>query len=354
MLLLLFLMALIFSWIITYLIRKWAIKKRLLDMPNQRSYHTKITPLGGGLAIVACWYACIAALHYIAPDMIPDQIAIALIPGALLVLLGIRDDALQLSPWLRLLVQSLTVGISMYLLGGLTKIDFGCFVIDNPIITNGLAFVTFLWFINLFNFYDGIDGNLGTEAISICLMSLIFNCPNALIFLIPCVGGFLKLNWQKAKIFMGDAGSTFLGFNFAVFGIYFQNQENISIVLWVLICMVAIFDTSYTVVRRIFYKENILTPHKNQMFHRLVSSGFSHQQVVLIQQSLNIAVALGAWYAFGTQTMILPVLIGILILFGIYAAWVEKRFPWKHYNQTFTFMSNIENGYEESNSEHGA
>lgn len=353
MLLLLFFIALIFSWIITYQIRRWAIKKRLLDMPNQRSYHTKITPLGGGLAIVACWYACIAALRFMEPDLMPDNLAYALLPGILLVFLGIKDDAIQLSPWLRLLIQSMTVGISMYLLGGLSKIDFGTFVIDNPAITNGLAFITFLWFINLFNFYDGIDGNLGTESISICLMSLIFVCPNALIFLIPCVGGFLKLNWQKAKIFMGDAGSTFLGFNFAVFGIHLQNQCNISIVLWVIICMVAIFDTTYTVARRIIYKENILTPHKNQMFHRLVSSGFSHQQVVLIQQSLNIIVALGTWYAFNNQTMILPVALGILAVFGIYAVWVEKRFSWKHNNQPVGFMSTDFENKNEVESQHG-
>lgn len=330
MLLLLFFIALISSWVITYLIRKWAIKKRLLDMPNQRSYHTKITPLGGGLAIVSCWYACILALRFLAPEMMPSDLVFALLPGVLLVFLGIRDDAIQLSPLLRLFIQAFTVGVSMYMLGGLPTIDFGLFVIDNPIITNCLAFVTFLWFINLFNFYDGIDGNLGTESISICLLSLIFVCPNSLIFLIPCVGGFLKLNWQKAKIFMGDAGSTFLGFNFAVYGIYFQNQHDISIVLWVIVCMVAIFDTSYTVVRRIIYKENILTPHKNQMFHRLVSSGFSHQQVVLIQQSLNVFVLLGVWFAYNDKNLIIPVLAAILVIFGIYAYWVEQRFSWKH------------------------
>lgn len=353
MLLLLFFIALVASWVITYLIRRWAIKKRLLDMPNQRSYHTKITPLGGGLAIVACWYSCIVALHFLSPGMMTENLVFALMPGVLLVMLGIRDDAHQLSPLFRLFIQTLTVGISMYILGGLPKIDFGCFVIDNPFISNGLAFVAFLWFINLFNFYDGIDGNLGTESISICLMSLLFVCPNSLIFLIPCVGGFLKLNWQKAKIFMGDAGSTFLGFNFAVYGIYFQNQYDVSIVLWVIVCMVAIFDTSYTVVRRIFYKENIFTPHKNQMFHRLVSSGFSHQQVVLIQQGLNLFVFSGTWYAYHNPAMILPVLIGILLLFVAYALWVEKRFAWRRNNLPVPFSGGLPHDKEEEETQHG-
>jgi Fuc2NAc and GlcNAc transferase len=158
-------------------------------------------------------------------------------------------------------------------------------------------------------------------------MSLILVPSNPLLFLIACIGGFLIWNWQKAKIFMGDAGSTFLGFNFAVFGLYFQNEYAIPFILWLLICGVAIFDTTYTLIRRIIYKENIFLPHKNQIFHRLVLSGFSHQQVVFIQQGLNVVICLGVWYALHNRTAIVPVMIGIALLFGGYAFWAEKRFP---------------------------
>lgn len=326
----LFIIALLLSWGITFFIRKWAIRKRLLDKPNQRSYHTKITPLGGGIAIVACWYMCISFLYAARPDLMPEHLFMALIPGILLLLIGIRDDARQLSPWIRLITQSASIIIAMYYLGGLSQIDFGTFSLKSPVLVNTLAFVAFLWYINLFNFYDGIDGNLGTESISICIISLLLVFPdNPLLFMIACIGGFLKLNWQKAKIFMGDAGSTFLGFNFAVFGIYFQNEHNVSIILWIIVCMVAIFDTTYTLVRRIIYKENVLTPHKNQMFHRLVSSGFSHQQVVIIQQCLNIFVLFGVWYAHKNPMMIIPISICIIAIFFIYAYWVEKRYPWR-------------------------
>ncbi|MCK9155499.1 MAG: hypothetical protein M0P12_05245 [Paludibacteraceae bacterium] len=333
MLWILFFISLFLSWVITYIIRKWAIKKRLLDMPNQRSYHTKITPLGGGIAIVACWYMCISFLYAAYPELMPDNLFNALIPGILLLIIGVKDDAIQLSPWIRLITQTVAILISMYFLGGLSQIDFGAFSLTSPLIVNTLAFIAFLWYINLFNFYDGIDGNLGTESISICIISLLLVFPdNPLIFLVACIGGFLKLNWQKAKIFMGDAGSTFLGFNFAVFGIYFQNEHNVSIVLWVMVCMVAIFDTSYTLIRRIIYKENVLTPHKNQMFHRLVSSGFSHQQVVIIQQCLNLFVIAGVWYAHSNPLMIIPASACIIAIFLIYAYWVEKRYPWQKKN----------------------
>ena len=327
LLLLLFIFAFIFSWLITRMIRKWAISKRLLDKPNTRSAHTKITPLGGGIAIVTCWYIIISILFLVRPDLMPEKLFCALLPGFLLLFVGIRDDAKQVSPWIRLISQVIVAGTSIFFLGGLSEVDFGIYSWQSPIIINLLTFVTFLWFINLFNFYDGLDGNLGSESIAICLMSVILVPSSPLLFLTACIGGFLVWNWQKAKIFMGDAGSTFLGFNFAVFGIYFQNENKISIVLWLLICGVALFDTTYTLIRRIIYKENILLPHKNQIFHRLVSSGFSHQQVVFIQQCINVFIGIGVWYASQNKIAIIPVTIGILLLFSGYAYWAEKRFP---------------------------
>ncbi len=322
-----FIFAFIFSWSITLMIRKWAISKRLLDKPNTRSAHTKITPLGGGIAVVTCWYIAISILFFFYPTVMPEKLFCALLPGLLLFLVGIRDDARQISPWIRLIIQAIVAVTSIFFLGGLNDIDFGTFVWHSPFIINLLAFIAFLWFINLFNFYDGLDGNLGSESIAICLMSIILVPSNPLIFLIPCIGGFLVWNWQKAKIFMGDAGSTFLGFNFAVFGIYFQNEYKISILLWLLVCGVALFDTTYTLIRRMIYKENVLLPHKNQIFHRLVLSGFSHQQVVFIQQCINIVICVAVWYASRNETAIIPVVIGVLLLFSGYAYWAEKRFP---------------------------
>jgi Fuc2NAc and GlcNAc transferase len=309
------------------MIRRWAILKRLLDKPTTRSSHTRITPLGGGIAIVTCWYLVITFLLAFYPKLMPEKLFLSLLPGLLLLYVGIRDDAKQLSPWVRLLTQTVVAGTALFFLGGLNEINFGIGIWHSPIIINIFTFFVFLWFINLFNFYDGIDGNLGLESIAICLMSLIFVPFNPLIFLIACLGGFLLWNWQKAKIFMGDAGSTFLGFNFAVFGIYFQNEFHTSILLWLLICGVALFDTTFTLIRRIFYKENVLEPHQNQIFQRLVLSGFSHQQVVFIQQGINIFIFIGVWYASKNTAMILPITAGVLLILFAYAYWAEKRYP---------------------------
>ena len=131
--------------------------------------------------------------------------------GLILLFIGIRDDAKEMSPWIRLLSQASSAIISLYFLGGINEVDLGFYVWESPLILNIVAFFTFLWFINLFNFYDGIDGNLGSQAIAICVISLAIVPYNPLVFLIACVGGFLKLNWQKAKIFMGNAYRSVFG-----------------------------------------------------------------------------------------------------------------------------------------------
>lgn len=339
MLILFFILAFLISWTVTFYIRKWAISKRMLDKPNERSSHKRITPLGGGVAIVVSWYVCVALLAIFYPEMMPVKLFAALLPGILLALVGIRDDVKQMSPWSRLFVQLVSVGLSLFILGGVNEIDFGTFTWNCPVVINLLVFLLLVWFVNLFNFYDGIDGNLGSEAIAISLMSVMLIPNSPLILFVACVGGFLVWNWQKAKIFMGDAGSTFIGFVFGVFAVYFQDWPSdgshlpIPLILWLLICIVAIFDTTFTLLRRIVYKENVLKPHKNQLFQRLVLSGFSHQQAVFVQQGMNLLVAVGVWFVFHNKEYLLPVVLGFVALFCIYAYWVERRYPFVRQNK---------------------
>lgn len=333
MLILFFILAFLISWIVTFYIRKWAIAKRMLDKPNERSSHKRITPLGGGVAIVVSWYVCVVLMAIFYPEMMPVKLFAALLPGILLALVGIRDDVKQLSPWIRLSVQLISVGLSLYILGGVNEIDFGTFTWQCPVVINLLVFLLLVWFVNLFNFYDGIDGNLGSEAIAISLMSVMLVPNSPLILFVACVGGFLVWNWQKAKIFMGDAGSTFIGFVFGVFAVYFQDGPSngsylpIPLILWLLICIVAVFDTTFTLMRRIIYRENVLVPHKNQLFQRLVLSGFTHQKTVLLQQFMNVVVAVGVWFVFNNKEYMLPAVLGFVALFCVYAFWVERRYP---------------------------
>ena len=101
-----------------------------------------------------------------------------------------------------------------------------------------------VWFINLFNFMDGVDGFASVEAIIICAVLFVFSWNFSTILLIVCITGFLCWNWPKAKIFMGDVGSTQLGFILVVFGIYFHNTYEFSILNWIMLASPFWFDAT--------------------------------------------------------------------------------------------------------------
>ncbi|MFW5804568.1 MAG: glycosyl transferase, partial [bacterium] len=194
------------AFIFTWIIKKVAIKKAIMDIPNERSSHTIPTPRGGGLAIAITWFAVLIALFLL--NKIEDTLFWALMSGFLLVIVGIIDDVKSISPKFRLIVQALSASVALYFLNGFQYFDIGFLVIDAKIILTILAFFGILWFINLFNFLDGIDGYISTEAIFICIAAYLLTRNVVLLFLSTSILGFLIWNWQKAKIFMGDVGST--------------------------------------------------------------------------------------------------------------------------------------------------
>ena len=115
----------------------------------------------------------------------------------------------------------------LYLVGGLENITFGLFDISNIFITSVFAFLLIIWFINLTNFIDGINGYVGSEFVFLGLAGLaLFGAP-VFAILIVSVLGFLLWNYNKAKIFMGDVGSTLLGYTIAIFTIYWLPLHNL-------------------------------------------------------------------------------------------------------------------------------
>lgn len=155
------------SLFFTYLIRSFALKKSLLATVNERSSHTTPTPHGGGIAIAVTWF--LGLIYLFTCKAIEPSLFYALMCGSLLSVVSYFDDLYELSPKLRLLVQAVVSVAGLYALGGLERIDFGFWVIENPFISNALAFFGIMWFINLYNFLDGIDGYAGSEAIFLAI-----------------------------------------------------------------------------------------------------------------------------------------------------------------------------------------
>ena len=146
----------------------------------------------------------------------------------------------------------------------------------------------------MYNFLDGIDGYAGSQAIFLGLAGYIFFSDSHFLVLVSASLGFLVWNWHKAKIFMGDVGSTLLGYNIAIFAIYYQNgnleNEGTSILVWISLFGLFVFDATYTLVLRKFNGERISQAHKKHAYQRLNQSGWAHDKVVKYSIFINILI----------------------------------------------------------------
>lgn len=319
----LFLIILIVSFSLTFLVKVIAQKKLLIDIPNERSSHVTPTPRGGGLAIAVSWFAGISYLNF--TGNMDVNLYYALLSGILISGISFLDDIYTLKSLPRMIIHAISTLIALYFIGGLKVIDFGFFTIENTIILTILAFIGIIWFINLFNFIDGIDGHSSGGALFIALALFFFVKDTVLLVLAAAVLGFLPWNWQKAKIFMGDIGSTLLGFTMAVLLIYYNNHEQFSIVSGLIITAVFWFDATFTLIKRFLNKENIGQAHRKHAYQRIVQFGFSHQKTVLIVALINL-ILFGLIYFSILFEVKSVFLLGftILFLFSIYK-WVDTK-----------------------------
>ena len=329
MIIIIIIVVLFMSCFLTYIVRRYAIKKAIIDVPNQRSSHTKPTPRGGGLAIVIAWYIGIIFLFW--QKQISTDLFYALIPGIILVIVGLIDDIYDLKPIIRITAQFFSAGLALYFIGGATIIDFGFVKIESTWLLTPLAFLGIIWFINLFNFLDGIDGYAGMEAVFISLALYFFTSQNYYLILVAAILGFLIWNWQPAKIFMGDVGSTLLGFNFGILVIYEQNIDSVSIIVFLIISSLFWFDATLTLLRRFKNKEKLTEAHKKHAYQRVVQYGFSHQKTVLLAIVVNIALFVLAYFSFTSKFALAFLSVTLVILYLIIKI-VDKKKPFKRNN----------------------
>ena len=147
------------SFLLTYFIKNYMIKKSLVATINERSSHTTPTPHGGGIALAITWFIGLFYLYFIGE--ISSNLFYALLFGAVISIVSFFDDIYELSPKIRLMVQAIVAIGGLYFLGGFETFTFVIFDIQNAIFTNIFAFFMIIWFINLYNFLDGINGYAG-------------------------------------------------------------------------------------------------------------------------------------------------------------------------------------------------
>jgi len=313
------------SWILTYFIRKIAIRHNLLNLPDDRTLHQTPTPRLGGIAILLSWYTGITLLFFL--NAIEKNLYFALLCGALIAIISFFDDLKGISPALRLFVHFCASILAFFFLNGLRHFVFPGIDINYPLLVFPFVIIGMVWFINLFNFMDGVDGFASNEAITVALVLFYFSGSYIPLLLIACIFGFFIWNWPKAKIFMGDVGSTQLGFILIVLGIYFHNTYDLSILNWIMLAAPFWFDATFTIFRRWLGGEKLSQPHKKHAYQRLVLSGYSHIKVNLILVLINFFIFLMIlFYREYNFTKIPLTLFTIASLYFLYRR-VDRKVP---------------------------
>jgi len=275
----------LFSFLLTYFIKNYAIKNAFLAEVNERSSHTMPTPHGGGIAIAITWF--VGLIYFYILGEIESNLFDALMVGVVISMVSYFDDLYELSPKIRLFTQAIVALLGLYFLGGFKEFDLSIFTIQNQFLTNIFAFFMIIWFINLYNFLDGIDGYAGSEALFLSIAGfLLFGGAHFLVLAVSVLG-FLFWNWHSAKIFMGDVGSTLLGYNIAIFTIYYANQEADNFWIWIILFSLFWFDATLTLLRRKKNREKLSQAHRKHAYQRLVQSGWKHDKVVLYAMGIN-------------------------------------------------------------------
>jgi UDP-GlcNAc:undecaprenyl-phosphate GlcNAc-1-phosphate transferase len=301
-LLLIFICSIFISFFLTVIVRRLALIKNVLDLPNERKIHSRPIPLLGGLA-VSISFLFVAMLSGINFD---SNVHFVLLGSLLILLVGLLDDLKKLTPKFRLISQLLVV---IFLIVSSVTLT----IFPKNLIGYGLCFIlTAAWvigLINAVNFLDGMDGLcVGTSLISSLAFATIafFTGQNQVLILslilAGCCLGFLPFNFSPAKIFLGDSGSTFLGFMLASIGLLGVWAENniVGISIPILILGVPIFDMVFTTIMRFKehkvknIKEWLEYTGKDHFHHRLVDLGLRPQGAVLFIYLVNICLAISA------------------------------------------------------------
>ncbi len=264
---------LILSYRLTGLFRQYALKKKILDCPNHRSSHVIPTPRGGGIVFVMVFSVAACCLGLFFQELCTVGNAGLLLASLGVMGLGWLDDQHQLAVRWRLLGHVMSSVCVIYALGGLPTLHVLGWTGSSAWLVDGLAVFYFVWLLNLYNFMDGIDGLAAMEAISVCLaMSLIYAVQHDFFFtLIPltlaaAVAGFVLWNFPRARLFMGDAGSGFLGFVLGVLSIIALMESPLYFWCWMIVLGGFIVDTSYTLLRRFCAGHAIWEAHRTHAY----------------------------------------------------------------------------------------
>lgn len=318
---------LIGSMLLTWAVLLYLRRKAILDMPNHRSSHVVPTPRGGGLAVTPLLIVMVGVVFLWSGNAGLQQ-WLMLIAAVGLGTLSWLDDRHNLSPAIRFACQFMAVIV-------------GIFAIDGPVLQGLvpmwldriLVVLAWVWFLNLFNFMDGIDGITGVEAgsigLGIFILALLAPLPEFVdlgyigLGVLSIMTGFLIWNWHPAKLFLGDVGSVPLGF---VLG-------------WLLLELAArgawmpalilpsyyLLDATFTLIKRGLRGEKVWQAHREHFYQQATRRGMSHARVSVLIALANLALIIvifvpmdiAVWLRLILAAMILALLVAELVFLPV-------------------------------------
>jgi UDP-N-acetylmuramyl pentapeptide phosphotransferase/UDP-N-acetylglucosamine-1-phosphate transferase len=298
-------------------------RRAILDRPNERSSHAVPTPRGGGVAIMAALLPGWAALEL--AGLAPPAIWAAISGAVGLALVSFIDDLRPLPVVVRLLVQFAAVFLAVAALPGSGNVFQGLLP---SALDRAVSAVLWVWFLNLFNFMDGIDGIAGTEAaclgVGVALVALLD--PSTSLAAHPALGltlaaaslGFLWWNWHPARLFMGDVGSVPLGFllGWLLLSLAAAGEWVAALVL----PLYYLVDASWTLMRRLLRGATVWRAHREHFYQRAAQAGLSHAAVVtriLIANLALVVIAVSAVRVGAAMATALSVATVAMLLFEL-------------------------------------
>lgn len=327
-----FVLAFLISFFMTPVAKKIAFKVGAIAKPRKRDMHKKPIPRMGGIAIFAGFIITFLIVIWKMPLVNIRQVVGIILGCTTIFILGCFDDVYELGAKLKFIIQILAAAI-VAICG--VRIDFFSipFLSSSQFYTDFFSIpATILWIVgitNAVNLIDGLDGlAAGISSIaSLCLMvlSIYAGYPQGAILTATLAGscmGFLPYNFNPASIFMGDTGSTFLGFTLGITSVMglLKGYTLATIFIAVLVLGLPIFDTAFAIIRRFLAGKPIMSPDRGHLHHRLVDNGYTQRQAVVTLYGISSILGVSA-IAFFNQDIrfafLVFIMMGLLLYFTV-------------------------------------
>ncbi|MEQ8588070.1 MAG: glycosyltransferase family 4 protein [Thalassobaculaceae bacterium] len=272
----------------------------VIDHPNARSSHAIPTPRGGGIAVVATVVAAALVSELVGGGWDTASLGPVLGLAVGLGVLSFLDDLRDLSAGVRIAGHAAAVAGGLWALGGTGA--FAAFL--PPPLDLTLTALAWLWFINLYNFMDGIDGIAGSEAVCVAVgiagLALLGVAPQGLLgpaaALAGAALGFLVWNWHRAKVFLGDSGSVPIGYLIGYLLIVAAQPGGGAFAAALVLPLVFVVDASVTLLRRVARGKRPTEAHREHAYQRAVQGGWRHDRVCLAVIAANACLIAVAWF----------------------------------------------------------